>query len=453
MFQGLKSFPYSKRSISRGKTIEKNTALRNRVIYQVYVRNHSTEGSFKALAADLDRIRNLGVDMIQLLPIHPIGKKNRKGALGSPYAISDYRGINPELGTMEDFRRLVTAMHDRGIGCIMDVVYNHTSPDSVLAREQPLWFYRRKDGSPGNRIGEWWDVIDLDYGNPGSGLWEYQIQTLKTWAGIVDGFRCDVAPLVPLEFWLKAREELATVNPRCIWIAESVEPSFILENRARGFVCHSDAELFRAFDVCYDYDIFPVFENYLNGSASLAAYAEKINSQEYIYPAAYVKLRNLENHDKNRAAHSIRNGRALYNWTAFNYFQKGLTLIYAGQEVAADSRPDLFDKDPVHWNTGKDLSPLMRALYRIKGDPLLASSAYTVQALNEETLLGIHRGGLAFGGRIILGIFCLNGRGGVFPVPVPDGNYTNLLDGSPVRTGGGSIQVHGEPVIFEYRET
>ncbi|MDR2313640.1 MAG: hypothetical protein LBE02_03830 [Spirochaetaceae bacterium] len=436
----------------RGKTIEKNTALRNRVIYQVYVRNHSPEGSFTALIADLDRIRDLGVDMIQLLPVHPVGEKNRKGALGSPYAVSDYRAINPELGTMEDFSRLVTAMHDRGIGCIMDIVYNHTSPDSVLAREHPSWFYRRPDGSPGNKIGEWWDVIDLDYGDPGSGLWEYQIQTLKTWAGIADGFRCDVAPLVPLEFWIRARKEVAKINPRCIWIAESVEPSFILENRARGFVCHADAEMFEAFDVCYDYDIFPLFENYLKGSASLAAYAQAIGSQEYIYPAEYVKLRNLENHDKNRAARGVRNDQALYNWTAFNYFQKGLTLIYAGQEAAADSRPSLFDKDPVNWNTGRDLSPWMRALYRIKGNPLLASSAYTVQALNEETLLGIHRGGPAFPGQILLGLFCLGGRGGVFSVPVPDGNYINLIDGSPVCAAGRSIQVRGAPVILEYRE-
>ncbi|MDR2211090.1 MAG: hypothetical protein LBO65_06440 [Spirochaetaceae bacterium] len=426
--------------------------LRNRVIYQVYVRNHSQAGTFKALEADLDRIRDLGVDMIQLLPVHPIGKKSRKGSLGSPYAISDYRGINPELGAMEDFTGLVGAMHDRGIICIMDVVYNHTSPDSVLAQEHPRWFYRGPGGGPGSRIGEWWDVVDLDYGDPSSGLWEYQIETLKTWAGIVDGFRCDVAPLVPLEFWLRAREEVSRVNPRCIWIAESVEPSFILENRARGFVCHSDAELFRAFDVCYDYDIFSAFEGYLNGSVSLASYADKINSQEYIYPADYVKLRNLENHDKNRAAHSIRNQGALYNWTAFNYFQKGLTLLYGGQEAASDFRPSLFDKDPVDWNTGMDLSPLMRVLYRIRGDPLFASSAYTVKALDAETLLGVHRGGSAFGGRSLFGIFCLRGRGGTFSVSVPEGSYTNLIDGAPLHIGGGTIRVKEGPVIFECRE-
>jgi glycosidase len=427
-------------------------SLRNKVLYQVYVRNHGKEGTFKALEADLNRIKDLGVDMIHLLPIHPIGKKNRKGLLGSPYAISDYRAVNPELGTMEDFTALVRSMHERGISCVMDVVYNHTSPDSVLSRDHPKWFYRKPDGGFGNRIGEWWDVIDLDYGDPGSGLWDYQIETLVTWAKIVDGFRCDVAPLVPLEFWRRAREKVAGVKPGCVWIAESVEPSFIVENRARGFLCHSDAEMFEAFDVCYDYDIFGFYQKYLDGSADLASYAEKINAQEYIYPANYVKLRNLENHDRNRAAFSIADERALRNWTAFNYFQKGLTLIYAGQEAAARGRPNLFEKDPVEWNTGapasgQSLSALMRTLYRIKKDPLFALSSYEVRAAGDMAL-AFHRRG----GRSVLGVFSLRGRAGTVSVPVPDGSYVNLIDGSVFCSGDGRISHSGDPVIFEYTE-
>jgi hypothetical protein len=437
-----------------------NVSLRNKVIYQVYVRNHSEAGTFTALEADLDRIKDLGVDMIHLLPVHPAGKKNRKGLLGSPYAISDYRAINPELGTMEDFTGLVRSIHERGIICVMDIVYNHTSPDSVLSRDHPEWFYHKPDGGFGNRIGEWWDVIDLDYGDPGSGLWDYQIETLVMWAKIVDGFRCDVAPLVPLEFWRRARQKVAEVNPGCVWIAESVEPSFILENRARGFVCHSDAEMFGAFDVCYDYDIFGFYQKYLDGSSDLASYAEKINAQEYLYPANYVKLRNLENHDRNRAAFSIADERALRNWTAFNYFQKGLTLIYAGQEAAVCKRPSLFEKDPVEWSagavlsgaasgtpaSGKDLSGLMRTLYRIKKDPLFASSSYEVRASAGGMALASHRSG----GRSMFGVFSLEGRAGAVPVPVPDGQYLNLIDGSVFRSGDGRMSHSGEPVIFEY---
>ena len=190
-------------------------------MYSIFVRNYSEEGDFSGVRKDLDRIKALGTDIVWLLPIHPIGKKERKGELGSPYAISDYRKINPEYGTIDDLKQLVTDIHARGMKCIIDVVYNHTSPDSWLAKNHPEWFYHKPDGCFGNKVGEWLDVIDLDYNN--RDLWDYQIETLKMWAGIVDGFRCDVAPLIPLEFWLKAREEVAKVNPDCFWLSAHAE--------------------------------------------------------------------------------------------------------------------------------------------------------------------------------------------------------------------------------------
>ena len=227
----------------------KNTSktYRSQVMYSVFVRNYSTEGTFEGVRRDLDRIRDLGVDVIWLLPIHPVGEKSRKGTLGSPYAIRDYRAVNPEYGTLEDFRRLVDDIHRRDMKCIIDVVYNHTSPDSWLAEHHPEWFWHRPDGSFGNRIGDWYDVIDLDYSHPG--LWDYQIETLKQWAAVTDGFRCDVAPLVPLDFWLRARDEVEQVRPGCLWLAESVEPRFIVETRADGIPSLSDSEIFQAFDI------------------------------------------------------------------------------------------------------------------------------------------------------------------------------------------------------------
>lgn len=138
-------------------------------------------------------------------------------------------------------------------------VDNHTSPDSWLAQHHPEWFYHKPDGSFGNKVGEWLDVVDLDYSQ--RGLWDYQIETLKQWAEIVDGFRCDVAPLIPLEFWLRARQEVETVHPGCFWLSESVEPIFTVENRARGLVSLSDSEIYQAFDVSYEYDIFAYFKD------------------------------------------------------------------------------------------------------------------------------------------------------------------------------------------------
>ena len=243
----------------------KNTTktYRNQIMYSVFVRNHTPGGTFEGVRRDLKRIKALGTDIVWLLPIHPIGEKCRKGTLGSPYAIRDYRAVNPEYGTLEDFQRLVDDIHALDMKCIIDVVYNHTSPDSWLAEHHPEWFYHKPDGSFGNRVGDWWDVIDLDYASPG--LWDYQIETLKYWAGMVDGFRCDVAPLVPLDFWLRARAEVEAVRPGCFWLAESVEPSMIRECRAEGISVLSDSECYQAFDVCYDYDIFNTFQDYLEG--------------------------------------------------------------------------------------------------------------------------------------------------------------------------------------------
>lgn len=399
---------------------------RNQVIYSIFVRNHTTEGTFEGVRRDLPRIRGLGVDVIWLLPIHPIGEKARKGVLGSPYAIRDYRAVNPEYGTLDDFRRMVDEAHRLGMRCVIDVVYNHTSPDSVLAAEHPEWFYHKEDGSFGNRVGDWSDIIDLDYTD--RGLWAYQIETLKYWASMVDGFRCDVAPLVPLGFWREARAAVESVRPGCLWLAETVDPDFISALRAEGFGCLSDCQTYEAFDICYDYDIYPVFRDYLDGAVPLARYAEAVNRQEVTYPANYSKLRFLENHDQARAAFLVPDGPSLLNWTAFSFFQKGTGFIYAGQEAGCAHLPNLFYKDPVDW-TGPDRSEQFRRLCALKKHPLMADSAYTVQALPGDVLYAVHRKG----GRRLAGVFSVRGGKALVRVDVPDGWYENLFDGGRVE--------------------
>lgn len=123
-----------------------DVSLRKQTMYSVYVRNHSEEGTFKAVTRDLDRIKDLGTDIVWFMPIHPIGEKNRKGILGSPYAISDYRKVNPEYGTLEDFKELIGETHKKGMKLMIDVVYNHTSHESVLWQEHPEWFYKKPNG-------------------------------------------------------------------------------------------------------------------------------------------------------------------------------------------------------------------------------------------------------------------------------------------------------------------
>ena len=419
--------------------------LRNMTIYSIFVRNHG--GNFAAVEKDIPRIRALGADAVWLLPIHPIGQKERKGALGSPYAIADYRAVNPEYGTMEDFRHLADAVHQNGMKLMIDVVYNHTSPDSWLAQHHPEWFYHKPDGSFGNRIGEWSDIIDLDYGNPG--LWDYQIETLKSWAEIVDGFRCDVAPLVPLEFWLRARREVETVRPDCLWLAESVEPEFIRDNRNRGMVSHSDCELYQAFDLCYDYDIYGDFLSYVQGKAELTDYVRALERQESIYPADYAKLRFLENHDRPRMAHLFPERRTRLNWLCWMFFQKGTALLYSGQEWENDHRPDLFDADPIPMEGPAPLEGLIRRLTALKKDPLFEIGAYSLRACPGDVLTAVWQERRENGKRLT-GCFCLRGNPALVPVELSDGRYENLLKpGTFLRVESGLLSLDGNPAVLQ----
>ena len=300
----------------------------------------------------------------------------------------------------------------------------------------------------GNRVGDWGDIVDLDYGN--EELWEYQIDTLKMWAGIVDGFRCDVAPLVPLAFWLKAREEVAGINPECIWLSESVEPEFILDLRARGMTSLSDSQIFQAFDMCYDYDIYKYFRQYLKGEGTLSRYAEAVNMQEYIYPANYVKMRYLENHDQERAKSIIPEEEALRNWTAFIYFQKGATLLYAGQENQNETTPDLFNKDVINLDGSHDISDLLKRLYQVKKLPVVAESSYHLSADDElGAVIGEHK--KVQGTDRLLGIFSFEGKSGQIETGMQDGVYINMADGKEVQIKDGKIDLKVCPVIIEER--
>lgn len=422
----------------------KNTeiSLRNKVIYSVYVRNHTNDGTFNAVADDLDRIKSLGTDIIWFMPIHPIGVKNKKGSLGCPYANKDYRTTNPEYGTMDDFKSLVEKIHAKGMKCIIDVVYNHTSPDSNLSVEHPEFFYRKPDGNFGNKVGDWSDIIDLDYSN--KELWQYQIDSLVMWAKIVDGFRCDVASFVPVEFWKQAREAVAKVNPDCIWLAESVHSSFNVFSRKSGIYAASDYELFDAFDMEYDYDIREVFDKYLKGETTLSNYMDMFNYQEAIYPQNYDKMRCLENHDQPRICHYVKNKSDLENYTAFLYFLKGSTLIYAGQEFGCDETPSLFDKDVFPRNTGIDLSKLFAKLDTIKKTVLDDDDYFKADADDENDIAILERDNKSKK----VGIFSLKSKSADVKVDLPDGDYKNEISGETVTVSNGKIHCDGKAIII-----
>ena len=423
--------------------IHTDPKLQKQIIYSVYVRSHTPEGTFRAILPDLDRIRALGTDIIWFMPIHPIGVEGKKGSLGCPYANRDYRGVNPAYGTREDFKALCDAIHARGMKVMIDVVYNHTSPDSVLYREHPEFFYHDAAGKPCNKIGDWADVIDLDYRS--RALWDYQIESLCGWAELVDGFRCDVASFVPVEFWKMAREAVERVRPGCIWLAESVHGAFGAYARHCGFYSATDYEAFSAFDIEYEYDVREVFEKYLRGEAALSHWLDMLNMQEAVYPKNYNKLRFLENHDQPRIASLVKDENDLINFTALLYFLKGTTLLYAGQEVEETHKPSLFEREPVNWQTGRDLTPLLRRLGEIKHGIMGEDDLFTASADDEKDIALLEREG---DGLRKLGVFSLRSKSGRVPVNAPDGDYENLIDGSAVTVAEGTMLCEGKPAIF-----
>lgn len=424
---------------------ETDISLRSKVIYSIYVRNHSEEGNFKGVIKDLDRIKDLGVDIIWLMPIHPIGQINRKGSLGCPYSIEDFRKVNPEYGTVEDFQLLIDETHKREMKVMIDVVYNHTSHNSKLFNEHPEWFYRKKDGATGNKVGEWTDIIDLDYSN--YELWDYQIETLKYWSSLgVDGYRCDVAPLIPVDFWKRVREEVKTVKADTIWLSESVDQGFLLYLREQGFLCHSDSEIFEAFDMSYEYDTYRFFTSYLNGDITLEEYLEKKRTQEYIYPDNYVKLRFVENHDNPRAAFFFEDEVTLKNWTAFSFFEKGTQLIYAGQEVKDDNCPSLFEKDLVNWNRDEKYFNYIKKLISIKGKEIFTYGNYKILKGNK---LGVIQAEYTHQGKKIIGIFNVEGKIGNYRISLKDGVYKNLIDDTDIEISNEEMKLRRLPIIFE----
>lgn len=418
--------------------------LRNKVIYSIYIRNHTQEGTFKSIENDLLRIKNLGTDIIWFMPIHSIGILNKKGELGCPYSNKSYRDVNPEYGTMEDFIHLVEEIHKLNMKCIIDVVYNHTSHDSDLFKEHPEYFYRNIDGCVGNRVGDWSDIIDLDYSN--YNLWNYQIESLKQWSNIVDGFRCDVASLIPIEFWKKAKEETSKIKKDLIWLAESIDLSFIKEMRRLDFDVWSDSELYQVFDIIYDYDTWDVYCDFLRGKIQLSEYISLLNFQDGIYPTNYVKLRCLENHDRPRISSLVNGKNVLENFTSFLYFQKGATLIYAGQEFENKHTPSLFDIDKIYRKDDASIGVLMKRLYQIKKDELFTIGDYKLKAIDKSsTVIGYYEKN----DESIVGIFNLKGISENVSVNLDDGIYINQINDEKILVTSNTISTTGYPIIIK----
>lgn len=323
----------------------------NASIYQINTRQFSTEGTFAGATTQLPRLADLGVKILWLMPIHEIGLTRRKGVLGSPYAVKDHYSVNPELGTVADLRAFVDAAHGLGMYVILDWVGNHTAWDHVLTDQHPQWYTRDWRGDFASTPWcEWEDIIDLDYSQPG--LREYMSRAMCHWVREVDidGFRCDAAGFVPLDFWETARADL-----------EAIKPVFLLAE-------WEDRDVHRAaFDATYAWRWNDTLHRIVADDVPLFGLHVYYSWRYKAWPRDSYRMTFVSNHDINawEGTEFERFGPALEAVMVLSVVGDGIPLIYNGQEAGFDHRLEFFDRDPITWRDHPH-GALYRRLVRLK---------------------------------------------------------------------------------------
>lgn len=382
----------------------------NATIYEVNIRQYTPEGTFEAFSAHLPRLKDLGVDILWFMPIHPISEKNRKGTLGSYYAVKDYKGVNPEFGDVESFKKVVEEAHALGMKVIIDWVPNHTGCDNAWVEEHPDWYKKNEKGEMYGPF-DWTDVYQLDYSNPE--MRKGMIDALAYWLRDVgiDGFRCDVAGMVPVDFWDEAREILEYVRGKgnLFMLAEAPDPE-LLQN---------------AFDMDYNWPMKDV-QNAVAASQGEYTFVKPgenkvaklpvkhvsdivnlMAEQDKKYPANSIMMNMVTNHDLNswEGTEYERYGKFLPAMTVLTYILPGMPLIYSGQEAAMNRALEFFEKDCItEFENLKDpdskaskTTEMLKLLNRLKEtEDELMSDGKNVEtratAYNKEGLLYIQRG-------------------------------------------------------------
>ncbi len=423
-------------------------ALANNTIYQVYHRNFSQEGTFKEVEKHLDRLVDLGIDSVYLLPIHPIGEIARKGSLGSPYSIADFYAVNPELGTLDDLRFLIDSAHEKGLTVMLDIVFNHTSKDHPWLLKHPEFYYRNPQGDFSNRVGDWSDITDLDYTyRP---LWDVMHDILVYWADFgFDGFRCDVASFLPIDFWIEARKKIASIKPGFVWLAESVHKEFVRDMRRQGFPCLSDSEIFQAFDVAYDYDIFQELEDYFQGKRPLSAYIDRLQLQEMIYPDNYLKARTYENHDVARLMKQTKGSIAkTKNWVAVIFMLKGVAFLNGGIETLTDRLPNLFEKDPIDWTKiDSEWVNQLKRLIALKKHAIFSAYDFYDVFDHQDDVMHIE---YKKDGETLVAICNVGQIQKAIPVSLKDGIYINQFNQKRIPVKNNMISCDVDPIIIHH---
>ena len=335
---------------------------RDATLYQINTRQFTPEGTFTAAAEHLPRLRDLGVSILWLMPVQPIGERNRKGGLGSPYAVADYYGVNPEFGTGEDLRAFVAAAHDLGLRVILDWVANHTAWDCALVDSHPEWYARdhKGDFTP-TPWWDWDDIIDLDYRSPE--LRRYMTEAMVHWVRTydLDGFRCDVAGFVPTDFWETARREL-----------EQVKPVFLLAE-------WESRDLHRAaFDMTYAWSWNEHLHAIATGQGDVELLRIFYSWDHKAWPDDSIRMMFVSNHDHNawEGTEYERFGDAVEAAVVLSVVGAGMPLVHNGQEAGLRRRLKFFDRDPIEWRPDP-MGELYRRLIALRRDtPALWSGAW-----------------------------------------------------------------------------
>ena len=306
----------------------------NSTIYEVNLRQYGKNSGFKTFEKEIPRLKSMGVDILWFMPIHPIGIKERKGSLGSYYAVRDYKAVNEEYGSMDEFKHMVDYAHSIGMHVIIDWVANHTAPDHQWTETHPDFYTKSPDGKFVPPVADWSDVIDLNYDN--KGLRAAMIDAMKFWLtdAKIDGFRCDVAEMVPLDFWIEAQRELVAVKPTLFMLAEGEKP-----------------ELHAAFNMTYTWKGFNIFRKVAKGEYPARAIDDYLGEDKMNYSPKAVRMYFTTNHDENSwngtEKEMLGDGaKAFYVLCAT---LNGMPLLYSGQEAGLDKRLKFFDKDPITW--------------------------------------------------------------------------------------------------------
>jgi len=331
------------------------------VLYEMNVRQLTAEGTLRAAAAKLGFLCDMGIDAVWLMPIHPIGETNRKGTLGSYYAVRDYCGVNPEFGTMADFDRFVSTAHGLGLKVLLDWVANHTARDARWVTERPAdWYERDAAGEPVVPNG-WDDTAKLNYAN--RAVWQGQIDAMRFWLAEhgVDGFRCDMAMLVPTAFWQEAAAQLREVKHNLFMLAEAEQ-----------------ADLFdRAFDACYAWEMHHLMNDVAQQRVRVTSLRDYIYADRRRYPRSAMRLAFTSNHDENswNGSEFSRLGDAREIMAVFTFVvPRGLPLIYTGQEIGYDHSFAFFDRDPIPSYASNAFTEFYRRLTALRhGNPALAA--------------------------------------------------------------------------------